>query len=127
MIKKYFQTRKRLSNYFVYFILFSYLCMCMIREKLINEFITNHVFPLFREVEHPILSDKFFAIGPNDNHRVASISPIDNSLCVAPFTWVSVKGMFSLSEEETVMVLTRWFRKNVPPLSFDGIILLNYP
>lgn len=101
--------------------------MCMIREDLVNEFITNHVFPLFREVEHPILSYKFFAIGPNDNHRVASISPIDKSLCIAPFTWIAVKGMFSLSEEETVMVLTRWFRKNVSLLSFDGIILLKYP
>jgi len=99
----------------------------MVREDLINEFITNHVFPLFREVEHPILSDKFFAIGPDDNHRVASISPIDNSLCVAPFTWIAVKGMFSLSEEETVIILTRWFRKNVPILSFDKIQLLRYP
>jgi hypothetical protein len=99
----------------------------MIREKLINEFITNHVFPLFREVKHPFYSEPFFAIGFNDNDRVACISPIDNSLCVAPFTWGTVKSMFSLSEEETVMVLTRWFRKNVPLLSFDGIILLNYP
>jgi hypothetical protein len=100
----------------------------MIRESLINEYITNHVFPKFREVKHPIYSsDRFFAIGPNDNHRVASISPIDNSLCIAPFAWVSVKGMFSLSEEETVILLTRWFRKNFPLLSFDGIVLLNYP
>jgi hypothetical protein len=101
----------------------------MIREELINEFITNHVFPQFREVEHPILSDRFFAIGPNDTDRVACICTTldDNSLCITPFTWVAVKGMFSLSEEETVIILTRWFRKNVSPLSFDGIVLLNYP
>jgi hypothetical protein len=99
----------------------------MIREKLINEFITNHVFPRFKEVKHPILSYRFFAIGPNDDDRVACMYPFDeNSLCITPFAWVSVKGMFSLSEEETVIILTRWLRKNFPLLSFDGIILLNY-
>ena len=100
----------------------------MVREDLINEFITNHVFPLFREVEHPILSDKFFAIGPNDNDRVACITTSfdDNALNIAPFAWVSVKGMFSLSEEETIVVLNRWFRKNFYILSFNDIILLNY-
>ena len=100
----------------------------MIRESLINEYITNHVFPKFREVKHPIyFSDRFFAIGPNDNDRVACIPAIDGgALTIAPFAWVSVKGMFSLSEEETVILLTRWFRKNFPLLSFDDIILLYY-
>jgi hypothetical protein len=101
----------------------------MIRESLINEYITNHVFPKFREVKHPIYSsDRFFAIGPNDNDRVACITTSfdDGALNIAPFAWVSVKGMFSLSEEETVILLTRWFRKNFPLLSFDKIQLLRY-
>lgn len=103
----------------------------MIREELINKFITKYVFPDFREVEHPILSDRFFAIGPNDTDRVACIHSFDEpslySLYISPFGWVSLQGMFSLSEEETVIILTDWFNKNVPLLSFNDVILLNYP
>ena len=97
----------------------------MIREKLINEFITNHVFPHFREMKNP--KPIYFARGLNYNDRVVMISPFDNSLTITHFIWGPVQNMFSLSEEETVIILTRWFRKNFPLLSFDGIILLNYP
>lgn len=101
----------------------------MIKEELINEYISKHVFPQFREVKHPIYTcDRYFAIGLNDDDRVACISAFDNSLLtITPFTWGSVKDMFSLCEEETIIILTRWFRKNVPLLSFEGIVLLTYP
>ena len=96
-------------------------------EELINEFITKHVFPQFREVKHPFYSEPFFSICFDDNNRVACISPFDNSLAIAPFSWGSVQAMFSLTEDETIIALGRWLRKNVPLLSFDKIELLRYP
>ena len=105
--------------------------MCMIREKLINEFITNHVFPQFREVIHPINhynhDGRYFSIGINDNEHVAAMSHFDNNLLISPPKWGTVQAMFSLTEDETIITLGIWFRKNIPLLSFDGIVLLNYP
>jgi len=103
----------------------------MIMEQLIDEFITNHVFPQFREVIHPIHeynhNGRYFAIGLNDDERVAAISYFDKDLLIGPPKWGIVQGMFSLTEDETIITLGRWFKKNVPILSFDKIQLLRYP
>ena len=97
-------------------------------EQLIDEFITKHVFPQFREVE-PVynLNGRYFAIGLNDNDYVAAMSNYDNDLLISPPKWGAVQAMFSLTEDETVNVLESWFSKNVPLLSFDRISLLRYP
>jgi hypothetical protein len=102
----------------------------MIRKDLINEFIDNHVFPNFREVAHPIHEfnhNRYFAIGLNDDERVAAMSHFDKDLLISPPKWGAVQAMFSLTEDETIITLGRWFRKNVPHLSFDKIQLLRYP
>jgi len=100
----------------------------MIREELINEFITNHVFPQFREVRHPIFDlDRYFAVGLNNNNRIACI-PFYNKgeLRIAPFTWSTIQNMFSLTEDEIIIALTRWFRDNFPLLCYHDIILVTY-
>jgi hypothetical protein len=96
-------------------------------EQLIDEFITKHVFPQFREVEPINLNGRYFSIGLNDNERVAAMSHFDNDLLISPTKWGIVQGMFSLTEDETVNVLESWFSKNVPLLSFARISLLRYP
>ena len=100
-------------------------------EELINEFITKHVFPQFREVIHPIHhynhDGRYFSIGLNDNERVAAMSHFDNDLLISPPKWSAVQAMFSLTEDETIITLGIWFRKNVPHLSFARISLLRYP
>ena len=105
--------------------------MCMIRKDLINEFITNHVFPNFREVIHPIHeynhNGRYFAIGLNDDERVAAMSHFDKDLLIGPPKCGTVQAMFSLTEDEIVITLGVWFSKNVPHLSFDKIQLLRYP
>ena len=97
----------------------------MTRDEIIYKFINEQVFPHFREMIHP--KPIYLARGLNDDNRVVMITPFDNSLTITHFIWRPVQNMFSLSEEETIIVLCRWFRKNVPLLSFSGIILLNYP
>ena len=99
----------------------------MILEQLINEFITKHLFPQFREWKHPSFpDDKYFVIG-DDGQPIAMISPFDNNFAIIPPKWVLLKSMFSLTEDETIVVLGRWFSENVPHLSFGKIQLLRYP
>jgi hypothetical protein len=101
----------------------------MIREELINEFITKHVFPQFRETTHPIFCmDRYFSIGLNDNDRVACISYLSKTaLSISPHAWGVIKSMFSLTEDELVVILKRWFRDNFPLLRFNEIILVTFP
>ena len=99
----------------------------MNKKDLIDEFITKHVFPQFREVEPINLNGRYFSIGLNDNERVAAMSHFDNDLLISPTKWWAVQAMFSLTEDETVNVLKSWFSKNVPLLSFARISLLRYP
>jgi hypothetical protein len=103
----------------------------MNKKDLIDEFITKHVFPQFREVIHPIHeynhNGRYFAIGLNDDEHVAAMSHFDKDLLIGPPKWGTVQAMFSLTEDETIITLGRWFRKNVPLLSFDKIQLLRYP
>ena len=103
--------------------------MCMVRKELIDKFITEHVFPNFREVKHPMFDlDKFFASGPNDNNRVACISFVYKSaLSISPRSWGTIQSMFSLTEDEIIIVLNRWFRDNFPLLQFKEIVLTTYP
>ena len=101
----------------------------MTKEDLIDKFITEHVFPQFREVKHPLYGlDRFFAAGPNDNNRVAGIYFFDKSkLNIAPHKWGIIQSMFSLTKDETIIVLNRWFRDNFPLLQFKHILLVTYP
>ena len=103
----------------------------MNKKDLIDEFITKHVFPQFREVKYPIHEDnydgRYFSIGLNDNEHVAAMSNFDTDLLIIPQKWVLLKSMFSLTEDETIVVLGRWFSENVPHLSFGKIQLLRYP
>jgi hypothetical protein len=55
------------------------------------------------------------------------MSHFDKDLLIGPPKWGIVQGMFSLTEDETIITLGRWFKKNVPLLSFDKIQLLRYP
>jgi len=99
----------------------------MIIEQLIDEFITNHVFPQFREWKHPSFpNDRYFVIG-NDEYPVAMISPFDKNLVIHPTKWGVIMSMFSLTEDETVVVIKRWLNMYIPLLSFDKIQLLRYP
>jgi len=99
----------------------------MIIEQLIDEFITKHVFPQFREWRHPTFpNDRYFIIG-NDECPIAMLSPFDEDLVVHPHKWGIVQGMFSLTEDETVVVIKRWFDMYIPLLSFNKIQLLRYP
>lgn len=100
----------------------------MIMEQYINEYITKHVFPKFRELPNvPMGYGRMFAIGLNDNNRVAVISPFDSSLNIIPESWSFVQCMFSLTEDETVNAFMRWFRDNFPLLEIASITLLKYP
>jgi hypothetical protein len=98
----------------------------MIIEQLIDEFITKYVFPQFREVSHPMYAGRYFTIGLTDWNPVAMISPFDNTLAVSPSTWSFVQCMFSLTEDETIVVLKRWLNMYIPLLRFNGITLLRY-
>lgn len=99
----------------------------MIIEQLIDEFITKHVFPQFREWRHPTFpNDRYFIIG-DDEYPIAMMSPFDNDLVIAAPKWGIVQGMFSLTEDETVVVIKRWFNMYIPLLSFNKIQLLRYP
>ena len=95
--------------------------------KFIDEFITNHVFPQFREWSHPRFpNDRYFIIG-DDEYPIAMMSPFDKNLVIAPPTWGAVQCMFSLTEDETVVVIKRWLNMYIPLLSFNKIQLLRYP
>jgi hypothetical protein len=99
----------------------------MIIEQLIDEFITKHVFPQFREWSHPRFpNDRYFIIG-DDEYPIAMISPFDEDLVIHPQKWGIVQGMFSLTEDETVVVIKRWLNMYIPLLSFDRINLMKYP
>lgn len=99
----------------------------MIIEQLIDEFITKHVFPQFREWSHPTFpDDRYFIIG-DDEYPIAMMSPFYDSLATLPFSWGAVQNMFSLTEDETKTVLKRWLNKNVPLIHFNGVTLVNYP
>jgi len=95
--------------------------------KFIDEFITKHVFPQFREWSHPSFpNDRYFVIG-DDESPVAMISPFNKSLVIHPLKWGVVQAMFSLTEDETIVIINRWLNMYIPLLSFNKIELLRYP
>ena len=55
------------------------------------------------------------------------MSPFDKDLVIHPHKWGVVQAMFSLTEDETVVVIKRWFNMYIPLLSFNKIQLLRYP
>ena len=98
-------------------------------EQLIDEFITKHVFPQFREWSHPTFpNDRYFIIGA-DESPIAMMSPFDDKdlLVIHPKIWSVVQAMFSLTDDETVVVIKRWLNMYIPLLSFNKIELLKYP
>jgi hypothetical protein len=96
-------------------------------EQLIDEFITKYVFPQFRECNHPSYpEDRYFIIG-DDEYPIAMMSRFDEHLIIHPKKWGIVMSMFSLTEDETVVVIKRWLNMNIPLLSFDRINLMKYP
>jgi len=99
----------------------------MIMEQLIDEFITKHVFPQFREWSHPSFpNDRYFVVGADD-YPVAMISPFDKHLVIIPPKWGAIQAMFSLTEDETIIVIKRWLNMYIPLLRFNKIELLKYP
>jgi len=83
--------------------------------------------PQFREWSHPSCpNDRYFVIG-TDEYPIAMMSPYDDDLVIHPKIWSVVQAMFSLTDDETVVVIKRWLNMYTPLLRFNKIKLLKYP
>lgn len=106
----------------------------MVRDKLINQFITNHVFPNIKVVKEPSWTKDrttiYFGIrGCNYNDCVGAIHYMDSEdlhrLLIVETCWRLVGDMFNLTKREVGIIFDKWFRKNTE-FHFNYIKLLQY-